>query len=488
MSSETRSDVSQHTALPLSHPLLPVAVVTVAGLLARVYGLAGRQLPTDEAITLAFVQQFSVLELVTQLPVLQPHFPTYYLVLDAWLSLVGVTATNARVLSAIAGILTIPVIYWLGTELHSRRAGLLAATLCAISPYHIALSQVIRMYALLGLLAAVAWLALLRDRPTIYAGSAIGVVYLHYFGILVIAGQWLYLAWTRRHRLSRSWQQAIGSVALAALPGIAWIGHRTTTETAGSNVRVVGLKPPTLAEFARTPFQFVLGDLTLGTGHFLALCVLVGAGYFTVHVARHRDVAGWRPSQLGLFLGGGLMLPVIVLFAVSHLLKPVFRARYLVMAALALYILAGVGLARLPRRRQLVVASVLLLSTIAAMPAAYATSPSEWRAADDYLTENVDDADGVVLVGLFGREAMIREQQLDVGVVESRKALQHVPPDTLQGFEDVFVVRYDYWGQTRPSLAAVGVADSHRIAGETRISGNLVIYRVRHDTTRRPVA
>ncbi|MCA9943889.1 MAG: hypothetical protein KC449_10430 [Anaerolineales bacterium] len=102
------------------------------------------------------------------------HPPLYYLLLNQWRKLVGDSEFGLRSLSLFAGLLVVPLAFVLGRFVErgqaehrvSQRGGLLlglvAAGLLAINPGMVYYSQETRMYALLGLLAALATVLLLR--------------------------------------------------------------------------------------------------------------------------------------------------------------------------------------------------------------------------------------------------------------------------------------------------------------------------------------
>ena len=73
-----------------------------------------------------------------------------------------------RSLSAVAGVLTVPVAYGIGRKLISVRAGLIVAALTACNPLLVWYSQEARSYGLLVLLSAASLLAFayVLDRPT----------------------------------------------------------------------------------------------------------------------------------------------------------------------------------------------------------------------------------------------------------------------------------------------------------------------------------
>jgi len=83
--------------------------------------------------------------------------------LAIWNSVQGVVAEwQMRLPSVIAGIITIPLIFMLATDLFDRRSGWIAAFLTAISPFHIWYSQDGRGYSFMILFAACATLLFFR--------------------------------------------------------------------------------------------------------------------------------------------------------------------------------------------------------------------------------------------------------------------------------------------------------------------------------------
>src|SRR5947209_224053 len=92
--------------------------------------------------------------------------PLYFVIAWGWARVFGTGETGLRLLSALCGIATIPVIFACGRELVSRWVGLVAAGLAAISPFLIYYSQEARSYALFALLSSLAllfWLRALRE-------------------------------------------------------------------------------------------------------------------------------------------------------------------------------------------------------------------------------------------------------------------------------------------------------------------------------------
>lgn len=105
--------------------------------------------------------------------------PFYYLLLKAWLLLAGDSVAAARLLSALLGTASLPVLYLLGRELFGKRVALIAIALFALSFFHIYYSQESRMYSLLvleTLMAMLLFVSLLgRDSFPRLAGFTMAV-------------------------------------------------------------------------------------------------------------------------------------------------------------------------------------------------------------------------------------------------------------------------------------------------------------------------
>src|ERR1700756_4617355 len=77
------------------------------------------------------------------------HPPFYYLLLSFWIRAFGDGEFQVRFLSAILGILTIPLLYLIVKNLLGDSPALVSALILSLSPFHIYYSQEARMYSLL---------------------------------------------------------------------------------------------------------------------------------------------------------------------------------------------------------------------------------------------------------------------------------------------------------------------------------------------------
>lgn len=145
-----------------------------------------------------------------------------------WGQLVGWSEAAIRTLPLLAGLLSIALLYRSGSDLFSPLAGLLAAILLGGSSLFLVYVSVARVYTLVTLFAALSlwsyWRVALRpeksgagSRAGLFLG-ALGLLYSHYFGALILPALGLYHLFFVR--LSRRWWRPVWPWAAAFLLGL----------------------------------------------------------------------------------------------------------------------------------------------------------------------------------------------------------------------------------------------------------------------------
>ncbi len=140
------------------------------------------------------------------------HPPLYYLLVKL-ITPITSPLIAGRLISAVAGTLTIGVVYLLGAVLLNRRVGVAAGLLVAVSPLHIWYSQEGRMYALAIFFVALAALALVgfersgarapasRYWSALFGGAALLAAYTVYSALYTLIPLALVVSWlVVRHR------------------------------------------------------------------------------------------------------------------------------------------------------------------------------------------------------------------------------------------------------------------------------------------------
>lgn len=88
--------------------------------------------------------------------------PLFYMMLHVWMQLVGNGQAATHWLSGISALLTIPIGYWGGLRIAGKRAGLMTATLMALSAFLDYYGQETRMYAFMTLLGLIGTIGFIR--------------------------------------------------------------------------------------------------------------------------------------------------------------------------------------------------------------------------------------------------------------------------------------------------------------------------------------
>jgi mannosyltransferase len=208
----------------LKPELWAVVAITALAAVLRFATISHQSYWIDESITVHELH-LSFGGLMHSVRVNETTPPLYFVLAWLWAKVFGTGEAGLRSLSAVAGIATIPVTYLAARELVSRRAGLLAAVFCAVSPFMIWYSQEARSYMLFGFFCALSvWLwARARNDPTprnlvLWAIAAALTVLTHFFAGFLIAPEALWLLYSVRTRATWIACGVIVAVQAAMLP------------------------------------------------------------------------------------------------------------------------------------------------------------------------------------------------------------------------------------------------------------------------------
>lgn len=134
----------------LKNYLFQIVIITIIGLGFRIYGIVTVPVAFDEAHNILLSRSNDPILMVKA--AVEAYPPLYFFLWHAWQSISN-NLIFLRSLSLIFGVLTIPLIGFIGKKLFSRETGLIAAFLVAFSPSQIYYSSIARMYSLTVLLS-----------------------------------------------------------------------------------------------------------------------------------------------------------------------------------------------------------------------------------------------------------------------------------------------------------------------------------------------
>lgn len=169
-----------------------LAGIFLLGLVLRLFDLARKPLWLDEASTYYLTTQPDLSAVISAASA-DNHAPLHFITI--WLARVaGSSEIFLRLPSALAGAFTVIVIYFIAKELYDERAGLIAASLLAVAPFHILYSQEARMYGMAVLFVSLAIYLFFRSIRTgslpdwaLFGASCALAFYTHFYTAFVIA-------------------------------------------------------------------------------------------------------------------------------------------------------------------------------------------------------------------------------------------------------------------------------------------------------------
>ena len=331
----------------VGRPVLWVTVLTALTALVRFATLDLQSFDPDEGVTVLLLR-LDLGGMLSTIPDTESTPPVYYTLAWLWTQVVGTGEVGVRSLSALAGTATVLVAYLAARELVAERAALIAAALVATSPFLIWYSQEARAYSLLVLVAAVAFLffgrALRRPGATaplvgwaILSALALAT---HYFAVLVVAPQavWLLLRVRRRNTLV-----AVGAVALAGAALLPLALDQGGTGNFKSYVEGTELS----SRLKEVPKKFLVGEQAtpgdygaFAEGAKFAMGLLIAAGLWLALTRVRGD------ERLGALIAGSVAAAAVVLPVLAALGGLDYLASYTMIAAyppLAVAVGAGLG-------------------------------------------------------------------------------------------------------------------------------------------------
>jgi uncharacterized membrane protein len=344
--------------------------VIAVGALLRLATIGVQHFWFDEAVT-AGLMRLDVDDMVGTMLTTESTPPLYYVLARGWAAVFGAGEVGLRLLSALLGTVTIAVAYAIGTTLASRRAGLVAAALTAVSPALVWYSQEARSYSLAVLLAA---LSLLFAARAVTGGSTRDIgwwalasalaLLTHYFAGFLVAAEAIWLLVAYPHR--RAPAAGIAAVAVCAAAVLPLALH----QRGQSNLEFINQVslPRRLVDTA----QLFLGGPT-GERLDAAFMAIAAAGAFTLAVAVFalaRAGAAERRAAVALvaIAAGAAAAPVLLAVLGADYLLP----RNLLALWLPLTAAVAIGIAVTGNRRlgiaALAASAVASLCVLVAVP------------------------------------------------------------------------------------------------------------------------
>jgi mannosyltransferase len=290
-----------------------LGLITLLAALLRFYKLGEWSFWIDELFTIGHAQaHYSSLELIARhIPPNRNWIPLSVMLTAGTLNVLGTSEWSARLVSAVIGVISVPVLYVPVKRLFNPGVGLIAVLLLAVSPWHLYWSQNARFLTSLMLLYSLALFAfyfgLEQDRPG-YLLLSMALLYLaaseRLYGAFLVPVVVSYLLLLKIAPFEKAPGLRVRNLVLLALPAIAFgIFEIYSYVTTGSSITVY-----TLDGFAgqvnHSPFR-LLASLTYRIG--IPLICLGTLGGVVLLVQRRRAgillcSAAWVPPLILLLM------------------------------------------------------------------------------------------------------------------------------------------------------------------------------------------
>jgi len=323
-----------------------IAIVVVGSIL-RFYNLEKKPFWYDEIVTLRESGSPSLYNALN-VNYEEKNPPGYIILMYLARKCVGGSEFILRFSSAIAGILSILMIFILTEKLYSYREGLMAAAFSSVSTFYIYCSQEARMYPLLllfTLFSVLFWIILIKSRSKnthawLWAGyvlSAVFCCYLHYYGVLLIFLQGLAVALILKND-RKMIKKFIFAYLINFLIYLPWIGQMVQH----SQTRLFWIPMPKITFFPGFLWRlFNKSKILLAAACLLYLYLFVKLLYD--YFRRHH-----KPEGSDIFLLAWLVVPFLIMYTVSLILLPVLIHKYLIISSAPAFILLARSITKLP--------------------------------------------------------------------------------------------------------------------------------------------
>jgi len=420
-----------------SRALLVLCLILALATALRFYDLGAESFSYDEGIMIHLTESLD--EVIFNV---QKGRPPLIVVLGfVWVKLFGASELASRSLSAVAGILSVAVLYAVGRELFSVRVGLAAALLMSVSVFHVFYSQDYRYYSLLAFVALLSFFFYIRALRSgqlryfvAYVISGALVFYAHYHGAFILTAQGIYflLRWHKYPmRVRQFWFFSQIAIILGISPSLYrmyldYTAGAATGDFSGS-LGVMGKNGP-----LRTPplwipmhtllvgYLFITIDNVLNWIYLGLSILFVAVGTATYIMWRGR--AKWMDAlrNLGgevrvylaerealILLGCWLLIPVLLPFALSLALGPIYMPRYTIGALPALCLALAMVLVAIRRIvPEFITLGALLILIVPGLQQYYVQEyKDQWVESAAYVGARAGPADAVAFVSINNEPA-----------------------------------------------------------------------------------
>lgn len=375
---------------------LILLLIICIGIFFRFYHLGKQSIWLDEARVFFRVQKSPQELWKSQITESNP--PLYDMLLCYFLKFTGGRKEfDIRLLSAIFGIVLVPISFLIGKQLFNQRIGLFFSLLIAISPNHIYYSQDAKMYTLLSLLSLLSffffYVSFTKNQFfhwLIYLLVTILLIYCHSYGILFFLSQIIIYLIMHDKSHSRNFSIPVNvfiAILILSIPRINCLYWQVTMDY---NPWIPKFSPSDIFKtFAYFSLMFWRMEITFLTAAALTIGLPIFLFIFAFAIFGKDDKNNASNiSEKTRLLALYLLLPLVISVLISLIRKPIYVAgRYDMSFFPAFPFLISLGINKIKGRalKNILVAGIIICTGVSLRNYYFIFNKSNDRAVADYV-------------------------------------------------------------------------------------------------------
>lgn len=400
--------VGRFSEFEIKDRYIPITIVSIMVLsfLLRIYKLANESIWKNEIFSIE-MSRLSLPQIVIE-TAKDTHPPLYYFILKYWMQLFGESEFSTRFLSLIFGLISIYIIYRLGTLIFDNKMGkeigIISSFILSISLFHIRYSQEVRFYILMFLLILISnfyFIKLTKNNKNKkdifgYIISTTALIYTHYYGIIYLIFQNAYYILIIKRNI-KFWILINVVIFLIISPWLPFlvgqVGRNLGSDT--SQCRICYIKEPNLKDIYYLFQSFSGSDISL---YIIVVIISISILYNILRGRQGRqqqkdidkDIRQDYNEQIFLIMW--LFLPILIGFFISYTIRPLIETRYFIASLPAFILLFSKSIADFKKLPIIyILLAIFTLSMIPSLGQYYSTPQKEqWKELVNYMNTKTD--------------------------------------------------------------------------------------------------
>jgi uncharacterized membrane protein len=397
-------------------------IIFISALVLRFHEVGNEALWLDEFATYEFVKEYTAFEIMTILPLIDPHPPFFYLITNMFYEVFGFSEFWLRFPSAAASFISV-VMFWILVKRHfGNETALISTALFSVSFVQIQYAQEARSYALLMLLTVISYYLFMNYIYTdtdynfiLFIVIQLLLVLTHYFGIFVLASQMMssvLMMKFRRNKTNINQKLLLINVTLVTLVGIilfviTQLLESNSATPASSELSLIHILGTFVLFFANglNSFSYITGLILI----LIAFAFIYSIRTIFVDYSLQKvNILLKTYSQEGqsklFILLPWLLLPIMAPILISFVYYPIYQIRFALPSTASFFILLGLTVKHIDISKiKYFLLIFLLVGMLGSYPAYYDHDQKhQWDEVAQFIT---DDYAGDALVVFNGERS-----------------------------------------------------------------------------------